>query len=230
MSSNTRKPWTPEQIAILRDMYPRCLTVDVAKATGRSVDACYDRARDMGFGKTEDFYQRYPRGRATPKISPGQIPNLFKKGMTPWNKGMKGLNIGVTRTQFKPGQTPRSWLPLGSYRVLQGDLQIKWREYPGSSSKRWKPVSRLVWEACRGPVPAGSIVIFKPGTRSTEVEHIRIENLECVTRKESAMRNHPRTKSPELGRLYSIKGAIARQVNRIARQQPTPSPESQTTP
>lgn len=150
---------------------------------------------------------------------PNSVATRFKPGHTTWNKGKKGYcPPGSKNTQFQPGNLPGNWAPVGSYRVVDGDLQIKWRECPGANHLRWKPVSRLVWEAYHGPIPPGRIVIFKPGTRSSKVEEIRIQNLECITKAEHARRNHPRNKSPELARLLQLKGVITRQVNRIARE------------
>jgi hypothetical protein len=36
---------------------------------------------------------------------------------------------------------------------------------------------------------------------------------------ENAQRNHPRSRNPEVRSLYQLKGAITRQVNRIAKEQ-----------
>jgi len=158
---------------------------------------------------------------------PNSVATQFKPGHSTWNKGLKGYSApGSEKTRFQKGNLPRNWQPVGSYRVAKdGDLQIKWRDCPGANNLRWKPVARLVWEAHHGLIPPAMIVVFKPGTRSAQVEHIRIQNLECISRGEHARRNHPRTKSPELGRLVQLKGAITRQVNRIAREA-----ESTTTP
>jgi hypothetical protein len=91
-------------------------------------------------------------------------------------------------------------------------------------TRRWKAVHRLVWEAANGPIPAGHIVVFKPGTKTVAEAEITADKLECITRTENLRRNHPRNKSPELGRLVQLKGAITRQVNRIAREHAESNP------
>jgi hypothetical protein len=69
------------------------------------------------------------------------------------------------------------------------------------------------------PDPAGHIVCFQAGARKTTVlEEVTADRLECITRAENARRNHPRNRSPELAKLVQLKGAITRQVNRIARE------------
>ncbi|MNR62573.1 hypothetical protein D3C85_1846370 [compost metagenome] len=54
--------------------------------------------------------------------------------------------------------------------------------------------------------------------RTNVLEEITADRLECITRGENAERNHPRARSPELAKLVQLKGAITRQVNRIARE------------
>jgi hypothetical protein len=85
-------------------------------------------------------------------------------------------------------------------------------------ARRWVAVHRIVWEAAHGPIPAGHIVCFKPGKKTAVLEEVTSDRLECITRAENARRNHPRNHSPELARLVQLKGAITRQVNRIARE------------
>jgi hypothetical protein len=91
-------------------------------------------------------------------------------------------------------------------------------DLPGPNHVRWHPVHRLVWEAAHGPVPKGSICVFKPGRRTTVLEEITLDRIEIITRAQNAARNHPRARSPELARLVQLKGAITRQVNRITRE------------
>jgi hypothetical protein len=85
-------------------------------------------------------------------------------------------------------------------------------------ARRWVGVHRLVWEQINGPIPDGYVVCFRAGCFSTDVEKITIDALELVHRGELARRNHPRSRSPELAKLVQLKGAITRQVNRIARE------------
>ena len=77
---------------------------------------------------------------------------------------------------------------------------------------------RIVWEAAHGPIPREHIVCFKPGKKAAVLEEVTPDRLECITRAENAKRNHPRSRSPELAMLTQLKGAIARQVNRITRE------------
>lgn len=62
------------------------------------------------------------------------------------------------------------------------------------------------------------MVVFKRGMKTSVLEEITLDKLDCISRAENARRNHPRNRDPELGRLIQLKGAITRQVNRINRE------------
>ena len=109
---------------------------------------------------------------------------------------------------------------MGSYRTVNSkgylQLEVKTSDDTGPNHKRWTPVHRLVWEQANGPVPKGHIVIFKtPALRTAVLEEITLDRLLLVSRAEHAQRNHWRTRHPELGNLFALKGAIKRQVNKI---------------
>lgn len=219
--------WTPAELDLLRSMYPECHTEDVAVWLGRAVKHCYNAAKAYGIRKSAEYLAsdsaaRIQRGKQHPKM----IGTRFKPGQAAWNKGLKGV-VGVQEacraTQFKPGRPAheaRNYVPLGSLRICaDGYLERKVTDDPAIvPARRWVAVHRLVWEAERGPIPAGHIVCFKPGQKTTVLEDVTTDRLECITRAENARRNHPRNRSPELAKLIQLKGAITRQVNRIARE------------
>lgn len=216
-----RRPWTPHELRLLRELYPDLRGETVAREIGRPVRAIYQKARELGLCKSDEFKAsdlsaRIRRGKQSPEM----IASRFQKGLTPWNKGLKGLSHeGSKATQFKAGTMPHTWMPVGSYRVSSdGVLERKVNDLPGPNHVRWHPVHRLVWEAAHGPVPQGHICVFRPGQRTQLLEEITLDRVECITRAENVRRNHPRNKSPELARLVQLKGAITRQVNRISRE------------
>lgn len=221
--------WTPVMLQQLREWYPHHTTAVVAGALDVSEYAVNNKAQTLGLRKSaehmaSDRAGRIQKGRQDPRMQATQ----FKPGQKSWSAGTKGV-VGVQpncrATQFKPGNRPQTWVPVGSYRIVPGGsdrttlmLERKVNDLPGPNHVRWHPVHRLVWEEANGPVPKGHIVVFKPGMRTTVLEEITLDRLELVSRAEHARRNHPRNISPELGRLVAIKGAITRQVNRIARE------------
>lgn len=115
------------------------------------------------------------------KINTGYKPTQFKKGMTPWNKGMKGINLGGKQTQFKKGNRPQNYLSVGSERVTRdGYAEIKIAD-----PNKWKSKHAILWEQHNGPIPTGHVVIFADGNQ----RNITIENLLLISRKELAIMN-----------------------------------------
>lgn len=213
--------WTLPEESILRDLYPDIPCADIATLLGRKPGSVYQAATRLGLQKSAYFKASDTSGRiARGRQHPSMIATRFKTGTVPWNKGLEYMPGGrCVETQFKKGQRPHTWQPLGTYRITaDGYLERKMNDLPGANHVRWHGVHRLVWQAAHGAIPPGHVVTFKPGTKTTVLEHITLEKLECISRQELARRNHPNRSNPELARLVQLKGAITRQVNRIARE------------
>ena len=223
-----RHHWTEAQTAQLRALYPNTRGADVAAALGLRASQVYQMAARLGIAKSVQFNASGRSGRIQKyQRNPSMVGSQFQPGQVPWNKGKPGLT-GVQdacrATQFKKGQmtgaAQHNYKPIGSIRTSKdGYLERKMTVDPSLyPDRRWVAVHRLVWQAAGGPIAPGSIVIFKPGQRTAVLANITADRLEMITRAEHARRNHPRSVSPELGRLVQLKGAITRQVNRIAKE------------
>lgn len=219
-----RKPWTDIELAVLREHYPDSLTSDIAAALGRPVHSVYGKAIGMGLRKSAEYLAGPESGRLDGVRGRA---SRFVKGQTSWNKGIKGStgkHPNCLRTQFKKGEmrgaARHNYVPIGSEKITKdGYLERKVTDDPNIyPARRWVAVHRLVWEAANGPIPPGHAVAFLPGRYTTDAALITIDALELVSRADLARRNHPRNKSPELAKLVQLKGAITRQVNRIARE------------
>lgn len=217
----TRKAWTPHETALLRAHYPDHSTASVAMLLGCTMARVYTKANALGLHKSAVFMAsqlsgRIQRGQQHPNI----VDGYFQQGHTPWNKGQHYDPGGRgVETRFKPGSSPHNTLPIGSYRLnKEGHLQQKISDAKGNNSQRWRTVAELVWVQAHGALPPKHLVAFRPGMSTKVLDEITLDRVECISRAENLRRNHPHRKSPEMGRLVQLKGAITRQVNRIARE------------
>lgn len=221
-----RRRWTEEEISLLREFYPHFHTEKVAQAVGRSVGQCYQKAAALGLVKTERYLAsdeacRVSSSRRTPAMAATQ----FKPGQTSWNKGTH-FNAGgrSAETRFKkgrPAEESANYLPIGSHRLSKdGYLERKLTDDPSIvPARRWVGVHRLVWTEAHGEIPPEHVVVFKAGRRTSVLEEIVPDALEVVSRSELMRRNSYHTNyPPEVRALVQLKGAIKRQVNRIAKE------------
>lgn len=218
------RPWSDAELDVLRQFYPSSRTEDIAKALGRPVPAVYNKAGQLGLKKSAEYLASPAANRLDGKRG---AQTRFGKGHAPWNKGLKGAtgkHPNSVRTRFRKGErrgvANTNYKPIGTERIsADGYLERKVTDDPSiAPARRWVGVHRLVWEAAHGSIPRGHAVTFRPGRRTTDVTLITQDALELVSRAELARRNHPRSRSPELAKLVQLKGAITRQVNRIARE------------
>lgn len=110
------------------------------------------------------------------------VTGHYPKGHVPANKGKKGFSTeGMKATQFKKGQMPPNYLPVGTERV-NGDGYV---DIKIADPKKWRGKHLLVWEAANGPLPQGYVVIFGDGDR----RNFDLDNLILVSRAQLARLN-----------------------------------------
>lgn len=79
----------------------------------------------------------------------------FKTDHIPANKGKKGEG-GWEPTQFKKGNVPVNYRPIGSERVnVYGYVEIK-----VADPNKWRLKHQVIWEEVNGHIPKGHNVIF----------------------------------------------------------------------
>lgn len=221
--------WTPEADAELRARYESETAADIARDFGCTERALYMRAHALGLRKSSEWARECTRRRWAQGRHEGSRRSHFRKGQAPVNKGrpQKEWMPAASRrrcaaTQFRPGEMPYNWVPVGSYRVTtQGDVERKVADdrTPGMSRRNWRPVRVLVWEAAHGPVPRGHVVRFKDGKATTDPDAIKPEHLECITRAENMRRNSYHTHlPPDVARLVQLRGALTRKINNRTRK------------
>jgi HNH endonuclease len=216
-----RSPFTPEISEVIELLYPDTLTQDIADLIGMSLERVHAYANHKGWKKTKQFMRDTARERTGPDHPMRR--HQFPKGHVPANKGVKGISYpGMEATQFKKGQMPYTWQPIGTLRINADgylDRKVSDTRARGFSRRDWVPVHRLVWIEANGPVPEGHIVRFKDGMRTTDVEKITPDILECITRAEHGMRNvwHANL-PPDLRKVVGARIALNRMINKRQRQ------------
>ncbi|WP_243454527.1 HNH endonuclease signature motif containing protein [Desulfosporosinus fructosivorans] len=120
-------------------------------------------------GQMKAIYARF-------KLNSGRT-GRFRKGNAPVNKGKKGYSYpGMVATQFKKGNIPRNWWPVGTER-LRADGYV-WKKVAGPN--KWREKHVLIWEAANGPRPKKHVVLFGDGNR----QNFEPDNLILVSQKQ----------------------------------------------
>lgn len=207
--------WTEEEKALVVKLYPNTQNAEIIRILGRhSEKSLYGIAKKMGIKKSPE-YLKAMGGYLDGKRDNGM---RFRTGEKPWSAGLK-FPGKTSSTSFVKGQRPPNWMPLGSHKLnTDGYLVRKIRE-GNNGGLNWEGVHRLVWKDANGPIPARHVITFKAGMKTTVLEEITADRLECISFEENARRNNYWKTDPEMMKLYQLKGQITRQVNRIKEEQ-----------
>ena len=114
------------------------------------------------------------------KLTTGTV-GYFKKGSTPWNKGLKGY-MGANKTSFKKGTIPPNQVPIGTESITKGGyIKVKVGE-----PNKWKLKQRYIYEQHYGEIPKGHNVIFA----DRNIQNFDINNLVLVSKAEMLILNN----------------------------------------
>lgn len=207
------RPWTQEQIAILREMYADHFASEIAVILDRPVSSIHQKARSLELKSSPEKIRRSGYVKVD---HPNKVAHQFTKGHVPDNKGKKmrpDVYARCAPTMFKKGHPSRNRRPVGSERVnIYGYVEVKVAE-----PNRWRLKHRVVWEQNYGPIPPGYNVQFRNHNRLD----VSLENLYLISRREQFMKENSiyAQYPPELQYLLKLKGALNRQIHKIERKQ-----------
>jgi hypothetical protein len=209
-----KRLWNPEDDELLRQRYPHEANQMLAVTLRRSISGIYGRAAILGLKKTDEYLSTLAAASRLPVVG---ARFRFSKGHVPANKGLRRPGYAPGRmadTQFKKGVRQgvavRLYKPIGTERVSKdGYLERKVND-DLPLQRRWRAVHLVVWEAANGPLPQGHAVAFKNGDKTD----VRLENLECITRRELMARNTVHNLPKDLVNVIQLLGAVNRQINK----------------
>ena len=215
-----RRDWTPEEDAVLRQLFADTPTHVLAAQFGRDVSSVFKRAYKLGLEKSRAYLASPMSGRTTPGHQRGGATR-FKPGSVPPNKGLRRPGYAPGRmadTMFVAGALPHNTVPIGT-ETLRGDGYVWVKRWDDRTPARlnWTSKHQAIYEAAHGPIPAGHIVRFCDNDRT----NFALENLECVSRKDHVITRGLHALPPELVQIHQLRGAVIRQINR--RQPPEPA-------
>ncbi|MBI2724620.1 MAG: HNH endonuclease [Polaromonas sp.] len=221
-----RIPWSPVEIALLRDMYPHVHTEDMAAWLDRSMSSVRNTVFDLRLFKTPEFLKSDACKRMH---SSSQKINQFKPGHKTWNAGMKGwAPAGSEHTRFQPGHKSTRTRPVGAERLDKDGVLMRKVSDTGYRYDDWKTVHSLIWAEANGPIPKGCIVVFKAGFKTSDKAAMDPKNMECLSRADLMRRNSYHRYPKEIALMYQLRGALNRQINK--HQKATNEPHQHSTP
>ncbi len=198
--------------AIMLACYPYSHTNAIARALGMRQTIIYARAATLGLKKTPWYMATPAAGRMMTGRTLG-ANTRFKKGAAPWNKGCSYIPGGrAAETQFKPGQRPKNWRPVGSTRInVDGYIEIKMHE----GINQYKPLHRVIFRRMHGSIPPGFNVTFRDGNK----RNLSITNFELKSREEHGADGKLHSLPAEIRQSIQLRGAIQRKINDAKRSQ-----------
>lgn len=201
--------WSQAEELLLAQLYPDTPMPALTNQFGRTDRQIYQKAAQLGLRRSEAYLASEHACRLRRDDNPG-VATRFKAGQSPWNKGMKGLQIGGEETRFRKGNKPHTWVPIGTEQIRDGYLWRKVTDHGGRFD--WKQVHVMLWEQHHGPVPAGLILVF----RDRNKQNIQLDNLELITRAENCRRNSIHRYPPEVKELIRLQKKLEREIRKKA--------------
>ena len=180
-----KKQWQPWELELMTELYPHVQAHVIAWFCNCQLGAVYSCATRLGLKKDAATVAEIAHENSL-RPDHGGKRTRFQKGAVPVNKGLKGVcHPGSVPTQFRKGQKPHTWKPIGTERLSDGYLQRKVTD-TGYPPRNWAFVHVLVWQEHHGKqVPKGHAITFVDGNK----QNLDPSNLKCVSRAELMSRN-----------------------------------------
>lgn len=208
------KIWTKKELRILKKHYSISTTaVMLNLLPGRSDKSIYMAANIHELKKSKEYLNEMCI-KLFKKLTEGGKVSRFKKGLTPWNKGLKGVNIGGIETQFKKGERPKTAHKVGTIltRQKEGDKPYK---YIALAGQKMMLYHRYLWEQKNGKIPNGYILACQSNdTLNTELSNWKLLSRSDNMKRNSYLNNYPK----DIQLAIQLQGVLSRQINKRIKQ------------
>ena len=193
------------KVELQRSKQMVAISGQILQAGQLALDVANEMNQKFGLSLTEKQIKSYRRNN---NLHSG-LTGRFEKGQTPHNKGKKYPNMPKNSGQFKKGNRPPNYVPVGTINYTTDGYP---KEKIGEPN-RWVLKHRKVWEDHHGPIPKGYSVCFLDRNKT----NYDISNLILLSNEELARMNQNNyfSSDPELTRL----GAGITKLSRKIKQQ-----------
>lgn len=217
-----RRAWSDFELEVMRLHYPNTRAADLAELFNRAIHMVHSKAQKMGLAKSAEFLAGPACGR-TGHDDRGR-GGQFRPGFVPANTGKK-FPGRTSSTSFKKGRAAaeaRNYVPIGTLKIADYGYLVRKVTDDRSivPARRWVAVHRLLWIEANGPIPDGCVIAFKPGMRTTVLEEITLDRIECISLADNCRRNSFHNHGPEIAKIVQLRGAITRQINKRLKESP----------
>ncbi len=166
--------WTIEEEEFIRNNYHMLTSAQIASALNRRKLLVKNKIYSMGLRLPATIVQQR------------KVNGQFKKGGTPFNKGLKGVHYSPA-SEFKKGHLPGNTKYDGCITIRTDHYNRRAKKYKWIrlSLGKWELLHRVIWQQAYGKIPKRKILYFKNG----DTLDCRLENLMLLTRKEQVLLN-----------------------------------------
>jgi len=193
--------WKPHEIELLKQHYADSTIHELMHMLNKTASSIYSQAYFNNLKKSAEYEEK--RRLFDIENIRKNITKRFKKGQTPWNKGIKG-SIPNNVTSFKKGNLPHNTRNEGETRLdKEGYVLVK------IAHKKWIRKHRLIWEQAHGEIPKGYVIRIKDGNK----ENYSLENMELISCADNMRLNTIHRYPSDLKQAIRLLKKLKRKIN-----------------
>lgn len=205
------KALTHHQVNEILRRYPDEKAASIAADFKVHITTIYGTAKRYNIKKSEAFNASEQSGRIK-KGEQRSVTTQFKKGCQAANKGKRMEALIKNKAKLKKWKDGL-WKKGNKPHNTGTDGEIRWRKNPGYyfiriSEGYWEFLHRYLWKKENGDIPEGHNIVYKDGNH----RNCTIENLDCISNEELALRNTIHRYPKEVVEVIRLKSKLNNQI------------------